>query len=99
MSGSSNDRPVGEGQRRTAHTHAGEESDRAVVPVKDPNKGGEPPAEDLKERAWAKENAGLPRTVCTPRQSCGDTEAARVRSAGLRSACVFAIIRGRSRMR
>ena len=31
MSVSNNGRPVGEGQRRTAHTHAVEESDNGVL--------------------------------------------------------------------
>ncbi len=56
MSVSSNGRPVGEGQSRTAHMHADEESDRAVVPAKGPNKGGEPSAEDLEGRAGTEEN-------------------------------------------
>ena len=50
-------RPVGEGACRTPHVYAAEESDWAVVPAKGPNKGGQPPAEDLEGRAWAEENA------------------------------------------
>jgi hypothetical protein len=91
-------RPVGEGASRTTYAYVTEESDRAVVPVKGPNKGGEPAAEGLEGRAWAKENAGLPRTVCTPRQGCGVTAAAWVRSGGAALRLRIAIIRGRSRM-
>ncbi len=50
-------RPVGEGASRTPQAYAAEESDRAVVPAKVPNKGGQPPAEELEGRAWAEENA------------------------------------------
>ena len=44
-------RPVGEGASRAPHAYVGEESDRGVVPTKDPNKGGLPLAEDLEGRA------------------------------------------------
>ena len=47
---------MGEGDSRTPHAYATEESDRAVVPAKGPNKGGEPPAEDLEGRAGTEEN-------------------------------------------
>jgi len=75
-------RPVGEGVSRTTHAYVAEESDQAVVPVKGPNKGGQPLAEGLEGRAWAKENAGQPRIVCPLRQSYGVPGAARVRSGG-----------------
>ena len=48
---------MGEGACRTPRAYAAEESDWAVVPAKGPNKGGEPPAEELEGRAWAEENA------------------------------------------
>ena len=51
-----NGRPVGEGASRTPHAYGAEESDRAVVPAKGPNKGGQPPAEDLEGRARTEEN-------------------------------------------
>jgi RNA-directed DNA polymerase len=41
---------------RTAGTHALEKSDCAVVPVKQPNKGGQPSAEAVEGRAQTKEN-------------------------------------------
>ena len=47
---------MGEGDSRTPHMYAVEESDWAVVPAKGPNKGGEPLAEDLEGRAWTEEN-------------------------------------------
>ena len=46
-----------------------EESDRAVVPTKEPNKGGEPSAEVLEGRTRAKENDDEPRTVRTQRRT------------------------------
>jgi len=61
-------RPVGEGLGRTPHAYVAEESDRGVVPAKGPNKGGQPPAEDLEGRARTKENVGAPRTVRTQRR-------------------------------
>jgi len=41
---------------RTAGTHALEKSDCAVLPVKQPNKGGQPSAEVVEGRAQTKEN-------------------------------------------
>ena len=41
---------------RTADMHALEKSDCAVVPVKQPNKGGRPSAEAVEGRAQMKEN-------------------------------------------
>jgi RNA-directed DNA polymerase len=43
---------------RTADMHALEKSDCAVVPVKQPNKGGQPSAEAVEGRAQTKENIG-----------------------------------------
>ena len=65
MSVSHSDRPVGEGESRTAHTHAGEESDNGVVPMKQPNKSGKPQrgqaeAEAVEGSPLAKENAAQP---------------------------------------
>ena len=70
-------RPVGEGARRTPHAYAAEESDWAVVPAKGPNKGGQPPAEDLEGRAWAEENVARRDTDRTPRRGSRDTGAGR----------------------
>ncbi len=65
MSVSRNGRPVGEGESRTTHTHAGEESDNGVVLMKQPNKSGQPQrgkpeAEDVEGSLLAKENAVQP---------------------------------------
>src|SRR5215472_8585295 len=49
-------RPVGEGESRTAHVHALEESDSGVVPTNHSNKGGKPPAESEEGRPLIKEN-------------------------------------------
>ena len=62
-------RPVGEGRGRTTHTHVTEESDRAVVPAKGPNKGGQPSAEDLEGRAGTEENVAERHTVRTQRRT------------------------------
>ena len=59
---------MGEGHDRTTHVYGAEESERAIVPAKGPNKGGRPPAEDPEGRARTKENVGVPGTVRTPRR-------------------------------
>ena len=65
MSASNQGRPVGEGQSRTAHTHAAEESDNGVIPMKQPNnegrlQWGQPEAEAVEGSPLAKENAAQP---------------------------------------
>src|SRR5438552_18263444 len=50
---------------RTADMHALEKSDCAVVPVKQPNKGGRPSAEAVEGRAQMKENIVSPRMLPT----------------------------------
>ena len=52
----------------TTHVYGAEESDRAVVPTKGPNKGGVPPAEDLEGGARTEENVGEPGMVRTQRR-------------------------------
>src|SRR5262245_17540802 len=47
-------RPVGEGESRTAHVHALEESDSGVVPTNHSNKGGKPSAEGEEGRPLTK---------------------------------------------
>jgi hypothetical protein len=54
-------------QNRTSDMHASEESDRAIVPMNQPNKEGQPPAEVGEGRARAKENIG--RSSTSPTQS------------------------------
>lgn len=56
VSAASESRPVREGESRKADTHALEESDWAVVPMKPPNKKGLPLAEVAKGRAWPNSN-------------------------------------------
>jgi len=50
------DRPVGEGNSRTAHVHASEESDSGAVPMNHLNKDGKPLAEGEEGRPLVKEN-------------------------------------------
>ena len=50
------DRPVGEGDSRTAHVHVFEESDSGTVPMNHSNKSGRPPAESEEGRPLIKEN-------------------------------------------
>src|ERR1700756_2971389 len=59
---------------RTAGMHALEKSDCAVVPVTQPNKGGQPSAEAVEGRAQTKENIGqshMPPTQSGKRMSQG----------------------------
>jgi hypothetical protein len=51
----------GKAERRTPDTHAGEESDRAVVPVKPLNNEAQASAEVVEGRARTKENTSGPR--------------------------------------
>ena len=44
---------------RTADMHGLEKSDCAVLPVNQPNKGGQPPAEVGEGRAQTRENIGV----------------------------------------
>ena len=50
-------------QCRTADMHAAEESDCGILPVNQPNKGGQPSAEVEEGRPQTKENAG-PSSTC-----------------------------------
>jgi RNA-directed DNA polymerase len=67
-------RPVGEGDSRTTHRQAGQESDSGVVPMKGSNKEGPPTAESLEGRPETKENVRQPHMRPTqggPRMSQG----------------------------
>jgi len=55
--------PVREGRCRTPDVHAGEESDRAVVPMKQPNQEVHASAEVVEGRARTKENIGQSHTL------------------------------------
>ena len=52
----------GKAKRRTPDVYAGEESDRAVLPMKPPNKGAQASAEVVEGRARTKENTGQSHT-------------------------------------
>src|SRR3954453_21963552 len=54
-------------QNRKSDMHASEESDRAILPMSQPNKEGQPSAEVGEGRAWAKENIAQSNT--SPTQS------------------------------
>ncbi len=54
-------------QNRTSDMHAPEESDRAIVPMKQPNKEGQPSAEAAEGRWQPKENDAQSNTHPTPR--------------------------------
>lgn len=56
----------GKANNRTPDMHAREESDSAVVPLKQPNKEARASAEAAEGRARTKENAGEPHTSPTP---------------------------------
>lgn len=56
----------GKAQSRNPGLHAGEESDRGVVPVKPPNMGTRVPAEVAEGRPRPKENDVEPHTSPTP---------------------------------
>ena len=113
MSVSSNGRPVAEGESRTTHTHAGEESDNGVVPMKQPNNSSKPlrgpaEAEAVEGSPLAKENAAQPNAGRTQSRETVCSGWSRVRQAARRArqlrACFFerssdAIIQGKSRMR
>ena len=58
----------GKAERRTPDVYAEEESDRAGVPVKPPNKEAQASAEVVEGRARVKENIGPPHTRPT---QCG----------------------------
>ena len=68
---------MGEGPGRTTRVYGAEESDRAVVPAKVPNKGGQPPAEELEGRAWAEENVVERNAARTLRRKSRDPGAGR----------------------
>ena len=98
MSVSNNGRPVGEGQSRTAHTHAYEESDNGVVPMKQPNNEGRPQrgqrsAEAVEGSALTKENRAQSNAGRTQSREPVSSRLHRVRQA------LTPCIQGKSRMR
>ena len=105
VSVSNQGRPVGEGQSHTAHTHAVEESDNGVVPMKQPNnKGGPrkgvPEAEAVEGSALTKENTAQPNAGRTQSRETVSSGLGRVRPAARFRAHAWTLsIRGKSRMR
>ena len=85
----------GKAQSRTPDMYAGEESDRAVVPMKPPNKEAQASAEVVEGRARTKENTGQSHT---PPAQYGEW---RVPGFGGCAPCfhLTPCIRGKSRMR
>src|SRR5262252_3184136 len=66
------------------HVYDGGESYSGVVPTKRPNKGGQPPAEDVEERLLTKENMDQPNLCRTPSRKSGPSGLDRVREAAKR---------------
>jgi hypothetical protein len=64
-----------------SHTHGSGESYSGVIPTKQPNKSGGPPAEAVEGRPLAKENAEQPNPYWTPSQAGGPNGLDRAREA------------------
>jgi len=76
--------------------HAPEESDRAVVPLKQPNKEVQASAEVVEGRARVKENLGRPHTHPTP---CGSMRVPGADRCAVGGVAPAVTIQDRSRMR
>ena len=63
------------------HMHGGGESYSGVIPAKQPNKSGKPPAEVVEGRPLTKENAEQSNPCWTPSQTSGPNGLDRVRKA------------------
>jgi len=61
--------------------HGQGESYHGIVPTKQPNQGGEPPAEAAEGRPWTKENTPQPNSCWTPSRESGPSGLERVREA------------------
>jgi RNA-directed DNA polymerase len=66
------------------HMNDNGESYSVVVPAKQPNKSGQPPAEAVEGRTLTKENVGQPNSRWTPSQTSGPSGLDRVREAARR---------------
>ena len=64
-----------------SHMHGGGESHSGVVPAKQSNKSGRPPAEAVEERPLTKENMDQPNLCRTPSRKSGPSGLDRVREA------------------
>ena len=67
-----------------SHMYGGRESYSGVVPAKQPNKSGRPPAEAVEERTLTKENMDQQNPCRTQRRGSGPNELDRVREAARR---------------
>ena len=81
-----------------AHMHGGGESYSGVVPAKQPNKSGRPPAEVVEERPLTKENMDQLNLYRTQSRESGPNGLDRVREAARACASTPNIIRGRNRV-
>jgi group II intron reverse transcriptase/maturase len=63
------------------HMHGDGESDSVIVPAKQPNKSGEPPAEAVEGRTLTKENMDQPNQYRTQKRKSWSSRLARVREA------------------
>ena len=87
--------------------HGGGESYSGVVPTKQPNKSGRPPAEVAEGRPLTKENTRQPKPYRTPSRESGPSGLERVREAAKQDgklqphpdSGVDANIRGKNRVR
>ena len=86
----------GKAQSRAPDVYAGEESDRAAVPMKPPNKGAQASAEVVEGRARVKENIGPPHTRPTP---CGSIRVPGADRCAVGGVAPAVTIQDRSRMR
>jgi len=79
--------------------HGGGESYSGVVPTKQPNKSGQPPAEAVEGRPLTKENTPEPNSHRTPCRGSGRSGLERVREAAVRFDAKYAQIQGKNRVR
>jgi hypothetical protein len=86
----------GKAQSRTPDVYAGEESDRAVLPMKPPNKEAHASAALAEARARVKENLGPPHMRPT---QCGSTRVPGADRCAVGGIAPAATIQDRSRMR
>jgi len=86
----------GKAQSRTPDVYAPEESDRAVVPMKSPNKEAQASAEAVEGRARVKENIGPPHTRPT---QCGILRVPRADRCAAGGIAPAVTIQDKSRMR
>ena len=65
------------------HVHGDRESHSGIVPAKQPNKSGQPPAEAVEGRPLTKENTPEPNSCRTPCRESGRSGLERVREAAI----------------